>query len=212
MNENKKAMYDKSGPIVAENLNKRRFEAYYCSSAEEAKEKVMELIPQEDTVSWGGSVTIQELGLKEKIAERGNTVIDRDTAKSPEEREELIRQSLVCDTFLMSTNALTMDGQLVNIDGNGNRLAAMIYGPKSVIVIAGMNKVQPNLRSAWERVRNTAAPMNAQRFGIKTPCKVTGQCGDCMAEDCICAYMVTTRICRPPKKIKVVLVGEDLGM
>ena len=212
MDKNKKAMYDKSGPRIAENLKKRHFEAYYCSSATEAADKVMALIPPEDTVSWGGSMTIKKLGLRERIAERGNPVIDRDKAQSLEEREELMRRALTCDTFLMSANALSMDGQLVNIDGNGNRVAAMIYGPRSVIVVAGMNKAASTLKGAWDRARNTAAPINTQRFGIETPCKVTGQCGDCISEDCVCAYMVTTRICRPPKKIKVVLVGEDLGM
>ena len=212
MDENKKAMYDKSGPRVAENFRKRHFEAYYCSDKETACQKVLELIPPEDTVSWGGSMTLRELGVIELLAERGNPVINRDAAGSPEERNDLMRQALTCDTFLMSTNALSMDGQLVNIDGNGNRVAAMIYGPKSVIVIAGMNKTASTVESAWVRARNTAAPMNTQRFDIKTPCTVTGQCGDCKSEDCVCAYMVTTRICRPPKKIKVVLVGEDLGM
>lgn len=212
MDKNKKAMYDKSGPIVAENLRKRHFDAYYCPDAETASQKVLELIPPKDVVSWGGSMTLKELGIQELLKERGNPVIDRNTAKSPEEREALMRQALTCDTFLMSTNALSMDGQLVNIDGNGNRVAAMIYGPESVIVIAGMNKVAATLQDAWARARNTAAPMNCQRFDIKTPCTATGQCGDCKSEDCICAYMVTTRICRPPKKIKVVLVGEDLGM
>ena len=205
-------MYDKSGPRVAENLKKRHFDAYYCSSGKEAAEKVMELSPPEDVVSWGGSMTLKELGIQELLMQRGNPVIDRDSAASQEERTDLMRQALTCDTFLMSTNALSMDGQLVNIDGNGNRVAAMIYGPKSVIVIAGMNKAAATVEDAWARARNTAAPMNTQRFDINTPCTVTGQCGDCKSKDCVCAYLVTTRICRPPKKIKVILVGEDLGM
>ena len=112
---------------------------------------MLELIPPEDTVSWGGSMTLRELGVRELLAERGNPVIDRDAAGSPEERNDLMRQALTCDTFLMSTNALSMDGQLVNIDGNGNRVAAMIYGPKSVIVIAGMNKTASTVESASVR-------------------------------------------------------------
>ncbi len=212
MDVNKKKMYDKSGPVIVNNLKARRFDAYYCSTAQEAVEKVMELIPQGDVVSWGSSMTVKELGIKERLAERGNPVIDRDTAKSPEEREELMHQALLCDTFLMSTNALSMDGQLVNIDGNGNRVAAMVYGPKSVIVVAGMNKAAKTLNDAWVRARNTAAPMNAQRFEIETPCHVVGQCADCKSPQTICAYMLVTRVSRPPQKIKVVLVGEDLGM
>ena len=172
----------------------------------------MELIPQTDVVSWGGSMTLKELEIKEALAERGNPVIDRDKAASPKEREEMMRKALLCDTFLMSTNALSMDGQMVNIDGNGNRVAAMIYGPKSVIVIAGMNKAAKTVEDAWKRARNVAAPMNSQRFAIETPCTKTGQCLDCKSPDSICAYMLVTRISRPPKKIKVILVGEDLGM
>lgn len=209
---NRKRMYDKSGPIVAENLKKRNFDAWYVSTREEAVAKALELIPQEDVVSWGGSMTVSELGLKELLEERGNSVIDRNRAKSPEEREELMRRAFFCDTYLMSTNALSMDGQLVNIDGNGNRVAAMIYGPKSVIVIAGMNKVTKTLDAAWERARHFAAPANAQRFDIRTPCLAAGQCADCKSADSVCAYMVTTRISRPPKKIKVILVGEELGL
>ena len=122
-------------------------------------------------------------------------MIDRDAAGSPEERNDLMRQALTCDTFLMSTNALSMDGQLVNIDGNGNRVAAMIYGPKSVIVIAGMNKTASTVESAWVRARNTARRRYeySARFDIKTPCTVTGQCGDCKSEDCVCAYIWSPR-------------------
>lgn len=212
MDANKKKMYDKSGPVITEKLRERRFDAYYCSDREEAVRKVMELIPEADVVSWGGSMTLKELGVCEMLAQRGNPVIDRDKASSPEEREKLMRKALLCDTFLMSTNALSMDGQLVNIDGNGNRVAAMVYGPKSVVVIAGMNKVAKTVEDAWRRARNTAAPMNAQRFAIETPCTKTGQCPDCKSPDSICAYMLVTRISRPTKKIKVILVGEDLGM
>ena len=211
--ECRKNMYDKAGPRIAENLRKRHFEAYYCSGAEEAAEKVMELIPDGDVVSWGGSMTVKALGLKEKLAKRGNPLIDRDEAATPEERTEKMRQALLCDTFLMSPNALSADGQLVNIDGIGNRVAAMVYGPKSVIVIAGMNKAVRTLEEAVERAKNTAAPMNAQRFAsMGTPCAKTGMCGNCIREDSICSYILVTRICRPPGKIKVVLVGEDLGM
>lgn len=214
MDPNKKKMYDKSGPRIAENLKKRHFEAYYCSTADEAVKKAMELIPEKDVVSWGGSMTMTELGIQDKLKERGNPVIDRDTAESPEEREELMRKALLCDTFLMSANALSADGQLVNIDGTGNRVAAMVYGPKSVIVIAGMNKAEKTLKEAVSRARNTAAPMNAQRFcdSMTTVCTETGQCGDCISGQSICAYLLVTRISRPAGKIKVILVGEDLGM
>ena len=209
----KQIRYSKSGPAVVEALKKRHFEAWYVDTAAEAVKKALELIPAEDVVSWGGSTTIDEIGLKDKLRERGNPLIDRDSVDTPAEKAELMRRGLTCDPFIMSSNAVTEDGQLFNIDGNGNRVAAMIVGPKSVVGVAGMNKVVKTIQDAYTRVRTIVAPTNAQRFqGSKTPCAQCGQCGDCLSPDSICAYMVATRICRPAGKIKVILVGEDLGM
>ncbi|NLU23476.1 MAG: lactate utilization protein [Clostridiales bacterium] len=213
MLEMTKKMYDKAGPKVVEALKKRSFEAFYVSTAQEAVAKVLTLIPKEHTVSWGGTMTMAEVKMQAKLAEAGYTLIDRDTGKTPEERDAMMKKALTCGTFLMSSNAVSADGQLVNIDGNGNRVAALCFGPDSVIVVAGMNKVAPNLESAISRARNTAAPANAQRFaGIKTPCAVTGLCSDCISPDCICSSMVITRTCHTPGRIKVILVGEDLGL
>ena len=125
---------------------------------------------------------------------------------------DMLRQALTCDTFLMSSNAISEDGQLVNIDGMGNRVAALCFGPKQVIVVAGMNKVAGDLDSAMSRARHIAAPANVQRFDVKTPCAVTGQCGNCTSPDCCCAQIVTTRFSKIPGRIKVVLVGEVLGL
>jgi L-lactate utilization protein LutB len=145
-------------------------------------------------------------------AEKGYKVIDRDKAASPEERTELMRQALLCDTYLTGTNALTEDGQLVNVDGNGNRVAAMTFGPKQVIVVAGMNKVQKTLETACARARTIAAPVNVQRFqDLKTPCNETGACADCLSPDSICSFIVHTRLCKPKGRIKVILIGKDLG-
>ena len=212
MNENKKKMYDLSGPKTVEAMKKRHFDAYYCSTAAEAVKKALELIPKTDSVSWGGVMTVDELGLKQRLAQEGYTLIDRDTAKDPVEKQALMHQALSCGTFLMSSNAISKDGQLVNIDGMGNRVAAMCYGPRQVVVIAGMNKVLGTLDDAIARARNIAAPANAQRFGIKTPCGLTGQCGDCTSPDCICSYVVVTRNSMVHERIKVILVGEDLGL
>ncbi len=142
----RKMKYDKAGPKVAENLRKRHFDAYYFSTKEEAAAKVMELIDAGDTVSWGGSMTVDELGIKDLLRQRGQKLIDRDSAKTSEERMELMRRGLTADTFLTGSNAITESGELYNIDGNGNRVAAMIFGPKSVIVVAGMNKVVSDLK------------------------------------------------------------------
>lgn len=203
-------MYDKKGPKVAENFNKRGFEAYYCPTKDEALQKAISLIPENHVVSWGGSVSINDIGLRPYVLEH-RQVIDRDTAKTPEERKELLRKALLCDTFIMGTNAATEDGQLYNIDGTGNRVAALIFGPKQVVVIVGMNKVEPTLEAAITRARSVASPMNMQRFSKKTPCAVTGMCADCLSPDSICNQMVRTRRCAPAGRIKVILVGENLG-
>ena len=207
----RKMQYDKAGPKVAEALNKRYFEAYYCSGRAEALEKILELIPQGHVVSWGGATTVDELGVKDALRQRGQAVIDRDTAKDAQERQEMLKKALTCDTFLMGSNAVSADGQLVNIDGTGNRVAALCFGPSQVIVVAGMNKVAGDLDGAMRRAREVAAPINAQRFQLKTPCSVNGLCADCKGPDSICAQIVTTRMCKPAGRIKVILVGEDLG-
>lgn len=205
--------YDKLGPQLVKSLKKRHFDAYYCKNKEDALEQILELIPQNHVVSWGGSETLKEMGAQKLIKEKGYEVLDRDTAKSPEERIEIMRKALLCDTFLMSSNAISEDGQLFNIDGTGNRMAAMIFGPKSVIVVAGMNKVVKNHEDAVQRTRTIASPAVMQRFqDMKTPCYKLGSCEDCTSSDSICAYMVTTRISRPANKIKVILVGETLGL
>jgi len=203
---------EKLGKQVVKALEKRSFEAYYVATKEEAQLKALELIPEGDLVSWGGSSTLEEIGLLKKLHECGKyQILDRDQFPASE-RYEIMRKALLCDTYISSTNGLTEDGQLVNLDGNGNRVAAMTFGPKSVIVVAGMNKVTKDLDTAISRVRNTAAPINCQRFADKkTPCNVTGECGDCTSTDSICAYLVVTRLSKPAKKIKVILVGEDLG-
>lgn len=196
---------------VIANLEKRHFEAYYCPTSAEALQKALELIPEGSSVGWGGSVTIRDMGLTKAVHEKNYTVIDRDLAKSPEEAAELQRKCLTTDYFITSTNAMSEDGILVNIDGNGNRLAAICFGPKNVIVICGMNKIAQNLDAAISRARFTAAPINAGRFDIKTPCNTTGKCHNCTSIDSICSEILITRTSRPANRVKVILVGEELG-
>ena len=211
MTEMQKKYYDKRGALLVKNLKSRHFEAYYCSTKEAALEKALSLIPEGDSVGWGGSMTCQQVGLLDAVRAGNFRPIDRDTCKTPEEREDAMRKALVADTFLTSANAISLDGQMVNIDGNGNRVAAIVYGPKQVIVVAGMNKVEDTLEAAITRARTIAAPMNQQRFGLPNPCSATGSCGDCKSETCICNHILVTRHCRPVGKIKFVLVGENLG-
>jgi L-lactate utilization protein LutB len=202
---------DALGATVVKNLKNRGFDAYYCKDKAAALAKALELIPKTDTVAWGGSMSISEIGLLDKVRKEYKT-IDREKAKDAAERVEIMRRALLSDTFLMSANGISEDGQLVNIDGNGNRCAAMIYGPKQVIVIAGVNKIAANLKAAITRARTVAAPINVKRFpDKKTPCSVTGCCADCLGPESICNYFVVTRRCNPQGKIKVILVGEALG-
>ena len=207
-----KKLFDIKGPKVADALNKRHFEAYYVSDKEAAVKKILEIIPSKHSVAWGGTMTMDQLGLKDKLSAAGYTLIDRDKGATLEEREKIMHEALNCGSFIMSSNAITEDGQLFNIDGKGNRVAALIYGPQNVIIIAGMNKVVQDMDAAYDRVRGYAAPANAQRFDIDTPCKKIGECADCLSSSTICAQFVTTRICKPAGRIKVVLIGEELGI
>lgn len=203
---------------LIKNLEERKFEAYYCDNKSEANEKIKELIKDNSSVSWGGSKSIEELGIKDYLYNGNYTIVDRDKSNSLEERQDLMRKAFFVDYYLTSSNALSLDGTLVNIDGMGNRVAAMCFGPKNVIVVISINKVCKNLEQARERARNYASILNAERFSMnpngkkmKTPCVNTGFCGDCKSDDCICSYIVETRFSMQKNRIKVIVVGEELG-
>jgi L-lactate utilization protein LutB len=205
--------YELQGALTVKNLEGRYFEAYYCKNRKEAAEKALSLLTPGSSVSWGGSVTVEETGITGMLYEKGFKVIDRDKAKTPGERLELMRQALLCDTFFAGINALSEDGVLINIDGTGNRVAPMLFGPKNVILITGMNKVCKTPEDARARARTYAAPVNAQRVGVQdTACALTGSCGNCNSPGCICSYIVEIRQSKPAGRIKVILVGEDLGL
>jgi len=202
----------KLGKALVKALEDRHFEAAYFGDVPEAVEKVFSYIPKDHVISWGGSMTAKAMNLYEEAEKRGYKLINRDAAKTPEEKTELMRQGLLCDTYLMGTNAISEDGQLVNIDGFGNRVAALCYGPRQVIVVTSTAKVVKTLDDAIERARNIAAPLNAQRFpDNKTPCTINGTCGNCKSANSICSQIVITRLCRPAGRIKVILIGQDLG-
>ena len=199
---------DKRAQILVRNLQNRHFGAYYCKTKEEALAKALELIPEGATVGWGGATSAQQIGLLDAVHDPKYRCIDRDTAP---DRAQAMRECLWADVFITGANAISLDGQMVNIDGIGNRLAAICYGPKSIVVIAGMNKVADSLELAIQRARTVAAPINKQRFPGDTPCLVTGSCADCKSEACICNEILVTRNCRPAGRIQFVLVGEELG-
>lgn len=211
MEEAKRKAYEKRGQILVKNLKSRHFDAYYCATCQDALEKALELIPMGATIGWGGSVSAKAIGLMDAVRVGDYQPYDRDNAATPEERTRLMKQSLLADVFITGANALSLDGQMVNIDGTGNRLGGIVYGPDSVLVIAGMNKVTDTLEQAVTRARTIAAPMNKQRFPVQTPCEITGVCADCKSEGCICNQILVTRHCRPAGRIKFILIGEDLG-
>lgn len=211
MTEQHKKYYEKRGQILVKNLKSRHFDAVYCPDKASALEKALEWIPEGATVSWGGALSCQQIGLMEAVKNGPYNVIDRDKANTPEERDAVMKQALLANVFLSGANALSIDGEMVNIDGNGNRVAAIVYGPDSVIVVAGMNKVCDSLEDAIRRARTIAAPMNKQRFPNQTPCEFTGTCADCRSEGCICNQILITRGSRVPGRIKFIIVGEDLG-
>ena len=207
----KKLYYSKRGEVLVKNLKKRHFDAVYCDTKEDALKQALAWIPEGSTVGWGGATSAQQIGLMAALNAGNYRTLDRDKCETVQQREEIAHQCLSADVFLTGANALSMDGQMVNIDGNGNRVAAIVYGPASVVVIAGMNKVTDDLESAVNRARTVAAPINQQRFGLNNPCTVTGTCADCKSETCICNHIVVTRHCRPVGRIKFILVGEELG-
>lgn len=196
---------------LVKNLTRRHFDACYCPTAAEAVEKVSALIPDGSSVTWGGSMTIRDMGLTKALHERNLTILDRDLAADRDEAQRIYREAFSCDYYLSSANAISEDGVIVNIDGNGNRVAAITFGPKKVIFVIGLNKVAQDVNAALARARSTASPINAARFDINTPCRKDGICHNCNSPESICNYIHFLRNSHPTGRHIVVLVGEDMG-
>lgn len=207
----KQISYEHTADTIIKNLAKRQMEGYYCATKEEAVAKALELMPDGATIGWGGSMSVIDSGLMEAIRKGKYQLINRDQAQTKEEQKALYARMVGVDYFLMSTNAITMDGELVNIDGRGNRVSFLIFGPENVIILAGMNKVVSNVEDGVRRVRDIATPPNTVRLKKNTPCAVVGRCQDCLSPDCICNQLVITRRSGIAGRIKVILVGEELG-
>lgn len=194
-------------------LKKNNFEAIFVSDSKASLEEVMKWIPDRATVGIGGSVTLSQIGLLDALKNRKVTLImPFQQGRSNEERLELIRKSFSADVFLSSTNAVTEDGKLFNVDASGNRVGSMFVGPKKVLVIAGVNKIVKDIDAAEKRVREWTAPQNAKRLKRKTPCVETGVCGDCNSPDRICNIHVTLAKKPSLTDVTVILVGENLGI
>lgn len=214
MQQAKKDHYEILANKMIEKLELRNMEGYYVSTKEEALSLIKEKFLTEGvSVGWGGSMTLKEVGVMDYLQEEDCpcVVYDRMTASTPEEVKEMKANLFNADYFLMSTNAITLDGELVNIDGTANRVCYLCYGPENVLVVAGMNKVVTNVEEGINRVKNIASPPNTLRLNRNTPCAKTGRCSDCLSPDCICSQTVITRRSSAKGRIKVVLVGEELG-
>jgi len=208
----KQQAYKTLANTMIKNFAKRNIEAFYCETKEDATSLAMELMKDAKTVGMGGTESVKECGLLDAVkASETLHFIDRNLATTPEERKAIFLETMAADYFLMSSNAITIDGELVNIDGNSNRLACLLHGPEHVLIVAGMNKVVEDVDSGIQRVGYAAAPPNAARLHTKTPCGVLGHCGDCHSDDCMCCQIVITRHSRHKDRIKVILVGEELG-
>jgi L-lactate utilization protein LutB len=196
---------------MIKHLQRRHIEAFYCATAEEAVNQVSQLIDDGSSVTWGGTMTVRDLGIPDHLRSRGTLeVLDRDLVSTPEEKQEMYLKAFSADVYLTSANAISEDGVIVNIDGNGNRVAAITWGPKKVIFVIGMNKVAQTVEAALARARSTASPINASRFSIQTPCRVDGVCHNCNSPESICNYVHFLRN-SPKGRHIVVLVGENLG-
>jgi len=193
---------------VINGLASRNMTGYYAPTKEEALKLALSIIPEGSSVTMGGAMSAHEIGLVDALREGNYDFIDRDAY---EDKRKAMLLAYDADFFLSSCNAITEDGILVNIDGNSNRVSAIAQGPRKVLFIVGMNKVCDDVDGAVKRARNVAAPINAQRFDIATPCKKTGSCMDCKSPDTICCQFLITRFSRHKDRIHVILVGEDLG-
>lgn len=208
MNPNKYKRNELLAEKVIAGLESRNMTGYYAADKEAALKKALEIITEGSSVTMGGCQSAREIGLVDALKEGNYNFIDRDNY---EDKREAMLLAYDADFFLSSANAMTEDGIIINIDGNSNRVSAIAQGPKKVVFIVGMNKVCKDVDSAMKRARNIAAPVNAQRFGLSTPCAKTGSCMDCKSPDTICCQFLMTRFSKHADRIHVILVNEELG-
>lgn len=208
MNENIVKRNQLLAQQVIKGLESRNMKGYYAASKEEALKIALEIIPESSSVTMGGAMSAHEIGLVDALKNGNYNFIDRDKA---EDKRAAMLAAYDADYFLTSANAITEDGVMVNIDGNANRVSAIAQGPKHVVAIVGMNKVCPDVDAAMKRARNVAAPTNAQRFGLNTPCAKTGACMNCKSPDTICCQFLITRFSRHTDRIHVIMVNDNLG-
>lgn len=207
----KKQAYERTAKTIIGWLNRRNMEGYYFETSKEAIEAILNEIPTGSKVTWGGSMTFLESGMKEALENGNYELIDRDAIGTPQEAREVYAKQVMSDYYFMSSNAITLKGELVNIDGRSNRLSLLLHGPSNVILLVGMNKVVADVESGVKRIRTIACPANTLRLNKNTPCSITGVCGECLTDESICSNIVITRRSTYKGRIKVYLIGEELG-
>ena len=205
--------YAKIADQVIKNLRKRRMNGSYAPTGEEAVKQVVSMIPEGSIVSFAGSMTLKEFGVKETVCSMPNLKIIDPSAEglSAEEKFEVRRQALLADFMITGTNAVTLDGKIVNLDGMGNRVSGMIFGPKKVILVTGINKVVSDVDEAMKRVKHWAAPINVVRLDLDNPCRETLLCSDCKSPSRICNMWTVIEGHSIMDRLHVVLVGEFAG-
>jgi len=210
-NQARMEAYEITAAQLIKRLKQNGMDGFYFRTKEEALEAAKSFLLPGCSVSWGGSVTLSEIGLLDYLSSSDYKLFDRSTAKSEEELRKMYSETMLADVYYMSSNAVTLKGELINIDGNGNRVGCLVSGPRTVVVIAGMNKLVSSVEEGINRTRNIAAPSNAHRLHYDTGCFYAGVCTECLKDDCMCCQIVITRKSRQKGRIKVVLVGENLG-
>lgn len=203
--------HEKVSKTLIKNLEKRQMEAYYVETKEDAVRKVLSLMPQSSSVGWAGSETLIDCGMIDALRESNYVLFDRSLAKNEEEQRRIYADMFMSDYFLMSSSAITEDGELVNVDGRGNRLACMCYGPRNVIVLVSLKKLVKDVDAGIKRIKSISAPQNAVKLNKNTPCNITATCSDCLSPDTICSQTLVTRYSSTPQRIKVILIRDDYG-
>ena len=210
MNFRQKAFKETADTIIR-NLEKRNMEGYFFENSKECIEYVNSLLPEKSSISWGGSETLKESGMLNLLKSGPYRLIDPGQGKTEEEKRILYGQAVMSDYFFMSSNAITVNGELINIDGNANRVGCLVHGPKHVMILVGMNKLAADIKTGIDRIQTYACPANAQKLQKTTSCGINGICNHCLSPDCMCNQIVITRHSRHSGRIKVFLIAEDLG-
>ncbi len=208
---NKQLAFESTVNTIIKNLAVRNMEGYFYENAEEAVSAILKMIPAESSVTWGGSETLKETGMLDALMKGNYKLIDRSTAQTDKERRAQYGQMATADYFFMSSNAITLNGELVNIDGNSNRVGLLVHGPEHVIILVGMNKLAADIESAYKRIRTYACPANAKRLHKTTPCGILGKCQECYSAESMCSQIVITRRSGHAGRIKIFFIAEELG-